>query len=99
MKHECEPFFLKNLKQIDKKYLKIIANSTQSELFYQLIENNFIFANKIFLTLVKYSEIKKYLNAYLNHIGEHIPDINYDEYGEINNKKKLIIAMISCAVV
>jgi hypothetical protein len=92
-------FFLKNIRQIDEKYLKIAANSKQSELFYQLIEKNLSFANKIFTELLRYTNNKKYIDAYLNHIGEHIVDINYTEYNIINSKKKLSIAIITCAII
>lgn len=74
------------------------ASSKQSKLFYDLINTNTNFSEKIFTELIRYLKKKKYLDSYLNHIGEHILPFDYSEFYAIKNKKEHCLAIVTCAI-
>ena len=66
--------------------MKIEINSRQTKSFYDLIEKNSEFLIKSIEAVEEYSEKKKYLNPYLEHITEHLPKIEYEALKKIKNK-------------
>jgi hypothetical protein len=91
--------FLSDLKQIDGEYLKINLNSRQSKAFYLLLEKNNTFVNAMFIKLSNNLEKNKFLRGYLNHISMHVINGDYSKFKILNDKNKISIAIIVCAVV
>lgn len=91
--------FLEDLKKIDEKYMHIISESKQTALFYELINKNRIFVNKIFKVIAAYSANKPYLNRYIEKIEQHLSDIDYSSCTLIKEKKMHSIAIIACSIV
>jgi hypothetical protein len=79
--------------------MKIEINSRQTKSFYDLIEKNSEFLIKSIEAIEEYSEKKKYLNPYLEHIAEHLPKIEYESLKKIKNKTAHATTILCTALI